>query len=189
MDERDRDEFRTLIQALAATFRVEVTTALEVGYWLGLRDLPIRAIGAAVAAAITECKFMPVPRELRDRAGVMGADQKAILAWNAVKRAIAQVGSYRSVIFDDPVVNAAVRSLGGWHRLCQTESEELDKWTVKEFLRMYRELSALPLGPDLTRYLPGVFESSGELTEKRAPVRVVTGTQVDVTPQLGELKQ
>lgn len=179
MDERDKQPggaFEHLMLALGATFRVEVTAALRVGYWMGLRDLPLAAVQEAVAKAMATSRFMPTPRDLRDLAGVMGADQRAILAWNAVKRAIREVGSYRSVDFDDPVVNAAVRSLGGWPRLCGTDSEEMDRFIARDFQRLYRELSALQPHQDLTRYLPGVFESGGDLTLAEAPARVACGT-------------
>lgn len=176
MDEQDRPAFEHLLLALGATFRTEVTTSLRAGYWLGLRDLTIADVQEAATKAIAGSRHMPTPRDLRDLAGVMGADQRAIIAWNALKRAIREVGSYRSVTFDDPTINAVVRSLGGWPRVCLTDSEELDKWTSKEFQRLYRELSALQLGQDLTRHLPGVFESSGELTERAEPKRIAAGT-------------
>ena len=175
MDERDRPSFENLLLALGATFRVEITAPLRVGYWLGLRDLPIDAVQEAVAKAMTGSRFMPVPRELRDLAGVASSEQKAIMAWAAVKGAIREVGSYRSVSFDDPTTNAAVRSLGGWPRVCGTDSEELDKWTAKEFQRLYRELAPLHLHQDLTRYLPGLFEMGGGETLKEPPARVAIG--------------
>lgn len=179
MDERDKQPggpFDNLMLALGATFRVEVTAPLRVGYWMGLRDLPLAAVQEAVAKAMASSRFMPTPRDLRDLAGVMSADQRAILAWNAVKRAIREVGSYRSVDFDDGVVNAVVRTLGGWSRLCGADSEELDRFVAREFQRLYRELSALQPPQDLTRYLPGIFESGGDLTLSEPPARVACGT-------------
>lgn len=179
MDERDKQPggaFEHLMLALGATFRVEVTAALRVGYWLGLRDLPLAAVQEAVGKAMATARFMPTPRDLRDLAGVMGVDQRALVAWNAVKRAIRAVGSYRSVDFDDPVVNATVRTLGGWLRLCGTDSDEMDRFVAKDFQRVYRELSSLKPHQDLTRYLPGVFESGGDLTLAEPPARVACGT-------------
>lgn len=176
MDLSDQPAFLDLIEGLALTFKTKVSKALLSAYWMGLSDLPFDQVKAACIRALVGCKFMPVPREIRDLAGIMGPDQKAIIAWNAVKRAIREVGSYRSVTFDDPAINAAIRSLGGWPRVCGTESEELDKWTSKEFQRLYRELGALPLGQDLTRYLPGIFETAGGLTLEQAPTRVAAGT-------------
>lgn len=175
MQRSDEPVFADLIEGLAVTFKAKVSKALLSGYWLGLSDLPIEQVKQACVRALVDCKFMPVPRELRDLAGIMGPEQRAIIAWASVKRAIASVGSYRSVDFDDPTINAVIRSLGGWPRVCGTDSEELDKWTSKEFQRLYRELSGLRLSDDMTRSLKGIFEASGELTEKREPTRVVTG--------------
>lgn len=176
MTDSDREEFGSHIEALAAAFKTKASKPLYMAYWFGLQDLPMEAIRQACTKALVECKFMPVPRELRDLAGVMGADQRAIVAWNSVKQAIREVGSYRSVSFDDPTINAAIRSLGGWPRVCGTDSEELDKWTSKEFQRLYCRLSALPLGQDLTRYLVGVFEASGHETLPDKPRQIRTGT-------------
>lgn len=61
----DRVRFGTVIQALAATFRVDVTEALLEGYRIGLDDLEQELFEQAARRALRECRFMPTPAELR----------------------------------------------------------------------------------------------------------------------------
>jgi len=161
MTNEERPRFVMALQALAAGFNREFTDALCESYWLALDDLPFAAVATAIKRAIRESKFMPSGRELRELAGAANPEMRALEAWVAVKRAIAAVGAYESVNFDDPAVNAAIRSLGGWRRLCSLDSEELDKWTRKEFEKAYTAYASAPsLHPDLTRHLPGIHESN-----------------------------
>jgi hypothetical protein len=62
----DGEKFTILIQAMAATFRADVTPALLEGYWMGLEDLAIERIEAAVRRGIRECEFMPAAYKLRE---------------------------------------------------------------------------------------------------------------------------
>jgi hypothetical protein len=61
----DREKFTIGLRALAAAFRTEVTEALIEGYWLGLEDIELALVGAAMRRALRECRFMPTPAELR----------------------------------------------------------------------------------------------------------------------------
>lgn len=68
MGENDRPAFTLSIEAMAATFRQEVTPALLLGYWLGLGDLDLAAVQRAIGAGIRECEFMPTVAKLRELA-------------------------------------------------------------------------------------------------------------------------
>lgn len=66
----EKATFTVGLQALASVFGREVTPALIEGYWIGLEDVELAALGQAMRRAIRECKFMPTPVELRDFAGM-----------------------------------------------------------------------------------------------------------------------
>jgi hypothetical protein len=165
MENQDRKAFADCIQALAAAFRTETSPALFESYWMGLDDLPLNAVLAAVKQAARKCRFMPVPAELRELAGAGG--QAAVLdAWQAVVGAIRSVGHYRSVDFG-PVVNAVVRNLGGWRRLCDADSDELHSFLRKDFERIYATTAQRP--PESLDSRPLLGEHGGD------PVRVAIG--------------
>jgi len=47
------------------------------------------------------------------------------LAWGKTLEAMGSVGAYQDVVFDDPAIHAAVEDLGGWPKLCRTETNDL----------------------------------------------------------------
>lgn len=153
-------ETRTgLIAALAAAYGKEADQPLLMAYNMALSDLPLTAINSAVHKAIRECKFMPTAPELRELAGVMRVDARAVLAWDAVKRAVSRQGGYRSITFDDPLINATVRNLGGWERFCETErGEQFDVWLRKEFERVYASLHRTGISHEMARPLCGIID-------------------------------
>ena len=122
-DEESAARVLLSVVAMAAAFGKEASEMMIHGYRLGLRDLPAQDIQIAVDRAMRECKFMPSVFELRQLAGTMPAESRATLAWASVRDAIGRVGGYASVDFDDAIVNATVRELGGWVKLCDTSAE------------------------------------------------------------------
>jgi hypothetical protein len=129
-----------LIQALASTFGRECDEPMVLGYMLGVDDLSLSELKHAVSVAIRECTFMPSPVELRRFAGKTSVEQRAILAWDRFCKAAGAIGSYRDIWFSDPIINATVRSLGGWPEVLSRSGDEFDKWTRQEFLKTYKAL-------------------------------------------------
>ena len=161
----------------AATFEV---------YSIALADLTDQQVNAAATIASGRCKFMPTPAELREFAGVVSTDDRGIIAWQAVERAV-PLGPYRHVCFDDPCVNAAVRNLGGWVTfLARLTDAEGEKWLRVEFLKAYAAFYRAGVGEDAGAALPGLAECEvvdGQLCMPR-PINVTTGLEVSTVPRL-----
>jgi hypothetical protein len=159
MHASDRARFKGLMEALASAFRAEPTTAFLEGYWLGLEDMTTSDFEAAAKRALRECKFMPSVFELRSLTGEMPAAVRAVSAWLELLKGIRRHGAWYSVDFEDKLINATVRSLGGWREVCAKESDELHVWTKKEFERLYGLLAQRgePQGEEAL-YLAGQFE-------------------------------
>jgi len=136
----ERRDLVRLIAALAATFNREADEAMFEGYELGLCDLPVPAVKLAVGRAIRECKFMPTVAELRELSGELLPQDRAILAWDVFSKAVPRHGYTASVDFEDPLINATIRNLGGWERCCSLQPDEFDKWLRKDFERTYQAL-------------------------------------------------
>lgn len=158
-----------LIQALASTFGRECDDGMVLGYMLGVDDLSLAELKHAVSVAIRECTFMPAPVELRRLAGKTSVEQRAILAWDAVCDAAGRIGSYSAVVFEDLVINATIRSMGGWPELLSRTGDEFDKWSRQEFLKTYVRLDGVS-GAEQCRPLPGL------------------GTRTDVLPVMVDCK-
>ncbi len=172
MDERDRKRFALTIGVLGETFGRIVTKVTIRAYEIGLEGLPIESVDAAVHRAIAECKFMPVPADLRALAGELSVADRSVISWKAVLNAMLAHDFYHSVDFDDPAVNAAIRSMGGWMRLSERYDSEQEQWLFKEFDRAYqvycrRGVTAVEGAP-----LGGYFERVNQ--QSRNPARIVT---------------
>ncbi len=137
MTDTDRREFTELMQALAASFNRESSVAFLTGYWIGLNDISIQALKTAAAAALQSSKFMPSPAELRELAGVIRAEDRALLAFGYLDKAVRLHGYYHSVDFDDPIMNATINALGGWEKVCDTPDSEFDSFFRKRFIEHY----------------------------------------------------
>jgi hypothetical protein len=148
------------VLALAELFNRQLSEAALRLYVAALGDIAQEAIEAAVVAAGSSCKFMPSPAELRELAGCGGIrpEDRAALAWEAFSRAVVELGTYKSPDFDDPIINATCRMLGGWERCCGLPVEEFDKWLRHDFLKTYAGLMRSGVNGELTAPLVGYCE-------------------------------
>ncbi len=185
MDESDKLRFGKLMTILAAAFRQEADKPTLEAYSIGLSDVPIEAIDTAVKRAIHGSKFFPSVAELRELAGEMKPEARAIKAWDAFCKGRDSYGYYTTVDFDDPVINATVRNLGGWMAVDDRLDEEGDKWFRKDFERVYVALMSSGVSASEAMPLIGFHEQSnrflGQLTLRdgkpaiKPPQKVLTG--------------
>lgn len=152
----DIKAYRNAIAALCLTFGREATEELYDAYWMGVSDLTIEALQTAVATAIRSSKAFPRPVELRQFAGEQTNEQRAIAAWGDVLRAVPR-GPYKHIDFQDPLINATVRNLGGWPTFIgRFEDEESEKWVRLEFLKAYQSFASSGVNGEACLPLTGI---------------------------------
>lgn len=139
-----KEAFATMMQMLGETFNRQLSSGMLDGYWMALEDLSIDEIKDAARKAAAECRFMPVPAELRALVRApknVAAD--VVQAWQAVRKAIDKHDYLVASIDFGPLVNAVIRNLGGWDTFCRARLPELDNpgWLRKRFEEVYRALS------------------------------------------------
>ena len=139
-----RIEFARCVAVLSAGVGREMAeTQIDVWFEL-LGDLTFEQLKAGIVRGLRNYKFAGFPPvgQIREWAGAGGdelrIEDRAALAWGRLLNAIGSVGAYESVDFDDPAINAAVRSLGGWQALCDTSSHELRAFVRPRFVESYR---------------------------------------------------
>ena len=84
-------------------------------------------------------------------------------AWAKVDYAIRCVGHFRSVVFDDPKIHAAIVRLGGWQTVAQTTEREYP-FLRKEFLTLYQGFTIQP-PRDFPNKLIGAAEHDNSLSD------------------------
>jgi hypothetical protein len=176
MDEAHNKEFTIAMQTLAVAFEKEATEDLYEVYWQALKDLPLDAVLYAAREALKTSEWMPKPASLRRLAGEVGPDHRAAIAWQAVRKAINQHGTYCSVDFSDPVINATIRNLGGWTELGMKDEKDFDVWTRKEFERIYVAIYSTGVTEEASAHLVGRTEHENrDRYEFAPPVKIEIG--------------
>lgn len=137
----------------------KATDTTYLAYELGLDGVPVDAIERATVAALRRPdKWMPSPGELRQLAGDTSHGDRAVLAFQTLKTHCSRVGAFRSVDFDDPLINATVRNLGGWQRACEMPESEFDTWYRKDFCAVYEMFCRTGASPEMVQHLAGESE-------------------------------
>lgn len=96
-----------------------------------LQDVPDEVLEAAALDAVSRSKFFPTIAELRESAYMISANRLAVPsafeAWDEVVHQIRDVGSYGEPVFSHPWIGTAIRQIGGWRNICQSENSIADR--------------------------------------------------------------
>lgn len=161
------DKLKRLLKAFFTTHSITVD-ADGLRMWLdAFNGMPIDAIELAIRRFNAESEVRPTPAGVRKFAGVAGLtdEQRAQAAWRVVRSTILRYGAYYRISFDDPLIHAAIRAIGGWTQLCNTPSEEMH-WKAKAFVDAYVSVARSGIGE---------FQPLAGLLQSQQPVEVVTG--------------
>lgn len=104
-------------------------------------------------------QFLPKPADIvRYIDG--GSQTRAARAWAKVEKAMRTIGGGDSVVFDDPLIHAALDGLGQWPELCVTPSNELQFLQTK-FEKRYQALVVCPPS-NYPRVLIGRYQAENQ---------------------------
>ena len=171
----DMQRLNNLIGQLAVNYRREITEADAANFKLMLKRWGVDALEGAVHAHMfdpEDGKYFPNIANIAKHADgtskqkAVEVEDKASIAWACIERDIRRIGSYGTLKLDDKQAMAAVKAMGGWQSICQTETSKME-WKRKEFIRMYETFERTPL-EGLPSSLPGRIEMS----EKKAAAPV-----------------
>lgn len=143
-----REDFRRFGMALSACAELYGKTVSEGAmslWWQVLQRFEIEAVERAFREAVESPdsgQFMPRPADLVKRLEGTSAD-RSLIAWGKVLDAMQRVGAYRTVVFDDGAIHAAISDMGGWPAICRGNVDELP-FTQKRFCDLHRAYSARP---------------------------------------------
>lgn len=127
MTESEKADFVLLLTDALAFYRRDVTPFVIGVWWQACQGVSLEQVRKAITAHAMDPEkgtFAPMPSDIvRQLQGT--ATDRSLLAWGKVFDAIGRVGAYRTVVFDDPAIHAVVEDLGGWAKVCRTETKEL----------------------------------------------------------------
>lgn len=126
MKPSDVSEFTRVLTSVSSLYGKPMSKSLVELYWAALQRFELAEVKQALQAHVNhpDCgQYMPKPADVvRFLQG--DSRSQALQAWSHVLRTIREVGSYTSVIFDDPLIHAVIRDMGGWVEFCQVSEKE-----------------------------------------------------------------
>lgn len=175
MKKHDVSAFLGLMTSIAALYGQSLPEAVVEIYWNALQGFELSEVKAALQAHVKQPdtgQFMPKPADILRFLEGSGHTQ-ALQAWSAVARAIREVGSYPSVVFDDPLIHAVIQDMGGWITLCQVLLKDLP-FRERDFVARYLGYVLRP-PPAYPRQLTGIVEHQNRLQNNESPPPLYLG--------------
>jgi hypothetical protein len=138
----DKQQFAALLGDVMAFYKQDTSPfALRV-WWLACEKFALEQVAKAFTQHMTDAErgvFPPKPADVvRQLEGT--ATDRSMLAWGKLYEAMGRIGAYTDVVFDDPAIHAAVEDLGGWVKVCRSESSELS-YLQHRFCEVHRAYS------------------------------------------------
>lgn len=145
MNDQDKVEFAKVWTAAYQMYSKEATKPVLSMAFNSLRNYSIEDIRRGLSAHMRNPdtgQYAPKPADVIKHIG--GNSQSAAgEAWAKVDYAVRCVGPWRSVVFDDPKIHAALERLGGWQKVANTDGKEYPH-LQNHFLKLYQGFTVQP---------------------------------------------
>lgn len=127
MQQSDFLEFSDLITNALAYYRQDASKFTLSLWWQACQRFDLEQVSKALTAHALDAEHGQYAPKVADIVRILAGTHtdRAQLAWGKTLEAMSSVGAYTDVIFDDPAIHAAVEDLGGWPKVCRTETAEL----------------------------------------------------------------
>ena len=176
MVESDKKQFLAVINAVMSVYSKEVSPSGFHIWWAALESYEYSDVTRAFTAYVKSADsgtFAPKPADII-RMIDGNSDDKAMMAWSKVNRAMGAAGAYRSVCFDDPVINMVVMDMGGWPKICGGTVDEL-QFTSAEFIKKYRAYAGRGQLREYPSVLIGLSEQQNRIAGFKSPQPTLIG--------------
>ena len=163
MNEIDKRAFSETLMGIGELYGREVSPSLAGIYFESLKQFDVATVRSAITAHINNPdggQFFPKPADIVKMIGGSNGD-KAMQAWSKVDRAVRQVGTYESVVFDDPVIHRVIQDMGGWV-LFGTKNDDEWPFVAREFTTRYQGYAMRGVVPDHPKLLYGIAQIHNE---------------------------
>ncbi len=153
-------DFVKLLTALSLSYSETLNEFAIERYWQTLERFEFSAVKTALEALTIHNpdRGYKMPEASDVLRYLEGSTQvKALQAWGYVLKVIRCVGSYQSIVFDDPILHQVIDDMGGWIRLCETTVRELN-FLGQTFQKLYATYALNP-SIEYPKKLPGRFDT------------------------------
>lgn len=166
MTPKDAEKFGEVLGATMSLYDKTLEVSVARVWFAALQTFSLEDIALALSRHVQDAdhgRYAPKPADvIAHLAG--GAATRGMRAWTLVEKAVRSVGHYRSVCFDDAVINKLIDEMGGWVKLASTGTEEDLKFRGIEFAKRYQGVMQTGgVQDDYPAYLVGAAEAHNAL--------------------------
>lgn len=140
MNAQDMPRFASSLMAMATVFDKSITPQVTEIYFRTLEKFTADEVEKGISKACSALKFFPKPVELIDciSGGTGNLADKAMVEACRVLETIKNVGTYKTVCFDDAVTQAVItQQFGGWSKFGDLLVDS-ERWFIKDFTMGYQ---------------------------------------------------
>jgi hypothetical protein len=191
MNIADMDNFNSKWMAVHEVYNKQISDAAIALAFQVLSKFEWSDISRALDSHLLDADAGRFPPKPADIAKYITGDPESrpLEAWTKVVTAISRQGPYRTIVFDDSVIMAVVRDLGGWVELCKIDDKELP-FKRNEFATRYRGYMLTP--PQAwPKLLQGLSPTDSPIligNQEKAEQVLLTGKK-DSGPQMRSVSQ
>lgn len=170
MQASDRAAFGQLLTDVMAYYRQDTSGFVLDLWWRACANADMEQVRAALQKHCLDPERGQFAPKVADvvRALFGTATNRAAIAWGKAHGAMASVGAYRDVVFDDPLIHAVIEDLGGWPKVCRTTVDDLS-YLQHRFQEAYRSYVACGAQADYPRRLAGDRSPDSDYEAKGLP--------------------
>jgi hypothetical protein len=171
----DKERFAGLLTDALGFYRRDLSKFALSIWWEACQSFDFEQVAKAITAHAMDPEngqFAPMPADIVRQLQGTHTD-RSLIAWGKVFEAIQRVGAYQSVVFDDGAIHAAIEDMGGWTKLCRSNTDELPH-VQRRFVETYK---AYARRPDIAfpPKLIGAHEAENSLAGRRIAPPMLVG--------------
>ena len=160
MKSEDFPRLAKLMVLMSEYYRQPLNELIHEMYWKGLKKYEFEQIEQAFWHHVhvpRRGQWMP---KISDFVDYIEGDYetRSLNAWTKVIQAIRQIGAYDTVVFDDELIHAVIRDMGGWVHCCSMTLEQ-QPFKAHEFQKRYQGYYEQKL-KRVSTYLGDILEKS-----------------------------
>jgi hypothetical protein len=169
MQSTDNQAFKAVLHGVHDFYGKELSPFAIGVWWEAMRPFDYVAVKDALNRHCVNPdngQFAPKPADIVRLIGG-GTQDAALIAWSKVLRAALEVGTYQTVVFDDPIIHAVIADMGGWPAIGCIKDDERP-FRGKEFETRYRGYRLKSSVESFPKMLPGLIDQ-GNLSKGHMP--------------------
>lgn len=116
MNDNDKERFSSCLLGAAEIIGKQLSPQAIKLYWEILKNYSIEEVEQAFFSHASNPdvgQFMPKPADIIKAIDGSG-ESRSMIAWTKVDKALRTIGTYETVVFDDPIIHKVISDMGGW---------------------------------------------------------------------------